>query len=88
MTEEHRYNILLEPYLAATFEAADWPVGFTPRLLLAVKLHRQAVDQVYREHGVADPRAKNPDMLKIIDAFAPEPESNVTSFGSYEPQAH
>ncbi len=85
LTEEHRYNQLLEPYLVAAFEAADWPMGFTPRLLLAVRLHRKAVDQVNREHGIPDPRTKSPDMLKIIEAFAPQPESNVTSFGSHEP---
>ncbi len=88
LTEEHRYNQLLEPYLVAAFQTADWPVGFTPRLLLAVRLHRKAVDQLNREHGISDPRTKNPDMLKIVEAFAPEPESNVTSFGSHERQAH
>jgi hypothetical protein len=67
LTEEHRYNQLLEPYLVAAFEAADWPVKFTPRLLLAVKLHRAAVDQLYREQGISDPRVKNPDIIAMID---------------------
>ena len=75
MTEVHRYNQLLEPYLVAAFVAANWPAKFTPRLLLAVKLHRAAVDQLYREQGFADPRVKNPDMLALIDKFAPSPHN-------------
>lgn len=71
LTEVHRYNQLLEPYLVAAFDAANWPAQFTPRLLLAVKLHRAAVDQLYREQGIADPRVKNPDMLKLMERLVP-----------------
>ena len=71
LMEEARYNRLLEPVLVELFDAVDWPTGFTARLLLAVKLHKQAVQQVYNDHGVDDPRTTNPDMLKIIDRLAP-----------------
>ena len=57
---EQRCTDLLEPYLAITFGQVDWPSKFTPRLLLAVKLHKQAVAQVHRDHGIADPRTKTP----------------------------
>lgn len=70
MTEGH-YMKLLEPILAVKFGAVEWPTGFTARLMLAVKLHKQAVQQVYNDHGVDDPRTTNPDMLKIIDRLAP-----------------
>ena len=83
LTETHRYIQLLEPYLTAAFEAAEWPVGFTPRLLLAVKLHKSAVAQLQRDHGIADPRTKNPDILAMIDKFAPSPD-NVTIIGNHQ----
>lgn len=70
MTED-RYVQLLEPILGEKFRAVDWPTGFTARLLLAVKLHKQAVQQVYNDHGVDDPRTTNPDLLKIIERLAP-----------------
>lgn len=76
------YQTLLRPYLVTAFTSVEWPTGFTPRLLLAVKLHKQAVKQVHHDHGIADPRTKNPDMLKIIETFAPVPEAIVISFGS------
>ena len=66
------YERLLEPYLVAAFASVDWPAGFTPRLLLSVKLHKKAIAQLYRDHGVADPRTKNPDMVKIMDRFIPD----------------
>ena len=69
MTQE--YEALLEPYLADAFAAADWPSGFTPRLLLAVKLHRCAVRLLNAELGITDPRIKNPDMVKMMDRHAP-----------------
>lgn len=70
MTEQ-RYLELLEPYLVAAFGSVDWPEGFTPRILLATKLHKQAMEDVRRDHDVADPRTKNPDIMKIIETFAP-----------------
>jgi hypothetical protein len=70
MTDQ-RYADLLEPYLVAKFDAADWPVKFTARLLLAVKLHKAAVDQLYQEHGIADPRTTNPDIISMIGRLAP-----------------
>lgn len=76
MTEEHRYNELLKPYLTTAFEAVDWPIQFSARLLLAVKLNQAAVDQLYRDHNFTDPRVKNPDMLKLMEKFMP---SNVVS---------
>jgi hypothetical protein len=76
MTEEHRYNEMLNPYLSTVFEAADWPNQFSARLLLAVKLHQTAVDQLYRDHDITDPRVKKPDMLKLMENFTP---SNVVS---------
>ena len=66
------YEKRLEPYLVAAFASVDWPSGFTPRLLLSVKLHKKAIAQLYRDHGVADPRTKNPDMLKIMDRLIPD----------------
>ena len=69
MTKE--YEALLEPYLASAFAAADWPSGFTPRLLLAVKLHTAAVKLLKAELGISDPRTKNPDMVKMMDRHAP-----------------
>ena len=69
MTRE--YEILLEPYLASAFAAADWPCGFTPRLLLAVKLHKGAVQLLNAELGISDPRTKNPNMVKMMDRHAP-----------------
>lgn len=83
MTETHRYNQLLEPILVEKFGAVDWPTGFTPRLLLAVKLHKCAVAQLQRDHGIADPRTVNPDILAMIDKFAPSPD-NVTSIGNHK----
>ena len=76
MTQE--YEALLEPYLADAFAAADWPIGFTPRLLLAVKLHRGAVRLLNAELGISDPRTKNPDMVRMMDRYAPSAE--VTSY--------
>ncbi|SPH19589.1 hypothetical protein ASD8599_00324 [Ascidiaceihabitans donghaensis] len=69
MTQE--YEALLEPYLSDAFAAADWPSGFAPRLLLAVKLHRGAVRLLNAEMGISDPRTKNPDMVKMMDRHAP-----------------
>ena len=66
-----KYEALLEPYLADAFAAADWPSGFTPRLLLAVKLHGGAVRLLNAELGITDPRTKNPDMVKMMDRHAP-----------------
>jgi hypothetical protein len=54
MTEEHRYNESLELFLTTASKAAVWPIQFSARLLLAVKLHQAAVDQLYRDHGTTD----------------------------------
>ncbi|MEP4856332.1 MAG: hypothetical protein ABJV60_04675, partial [Lentilitoribacter sp.] len=81
-TEEKRYEELLEPYLKTTFGSVEWPIGFSARILLVTKLHKQAIQQVQVDHGVADPRVKNPDIMKIIEKFAPDPENNVTTWES------
>lgn len=65
------YQALLEPYLVAAFASVDWPDGFTPRQLQTVKLHRKAVDDMYFDKGITDPRTKNPDMVKMMDRFIP-----------------
>jgi hypothetical protein len=87
MTTEFRYNELLEPYLADVFGAVSWPIGFTPRLLLAVQLHDQATRLLRCESGIADPRTKKPDMLKIMETFAPDPDNNVTNFANHKAQS-
>lgn len=71
MLKTQKYEALLEPYLVAAFEAADWPKGFTPRLLLSVELHGKAVQKLNRDHNITDPRSKNPDMVKIMAEHAP-----------------
>jgi hypothetical protein len=75
------YEARLEPYLIAVFASVDWPEGFTPRLLLSVKLHKKAIAQLYRDHGVVDPRTKTPDIIAIIDKFAPSPDNDI-GFGN------
>ena len=77
---EQRYLELLEPYLKTTFGSVEWPKGFSARILFAVKLHKQAIQQMQDDHGVADPRTKNPDIMQIIEKFAPDPENNVTTW--------
>lgn len=81
---EQRYLELLEPHLKTTFGSVEWPIGYSARILFAVKLYNQAVQQVQDDHGVADPKTKNTDILKIIEKFAPDPENNVTT---WEPKA-
>lgn len=76
MTED-RYNQLLEPILVEMFGEAEWPNGFTPRLLLAVRLHKLAVDQLQAETGIADPRTKKPDILALIDKHGRQMQPNV-----------
>lgn len=71
MTED-RYVQLLEPILVEKFGAVNWPTGFTPRLLLAVRMHKDAVAQLKRDHGVTDPRTQNPDILNVIERLAPK----------------
>ncbi|SPH20647.1 hypothetical protein ASD8599_01386 [Ascidiaceihabitans donghaensis] len=71
MTED-RFMQLLEPILVEKFGAVDWPTGFTPRLLLAVRLHKDAIAEIQENHGIADPRTQNPDMLQIIERLAPK----------------
>jgi hypothetical protein len=84
--EEARYLEMLDPYLTAAFGSADWPTGFTPRLLLAVQLHNGAVSLLHEELGITDPRTKMPKMLEVIGQYAPDPENNVTSFATFESQ--
>lgn len=83
MTEQ-RYTALLEPYLATAFRSVEWPTGFTPRLLLAVKLHKQAVAQLQSDQGVVDPRTKKSNILAMIDKFVPS-QSNITYIGNHTP---
>jgi hypothetical protein len=71
LMEEARYLEMLDPYLTAAFGSATWPTGFTPRLLLGVRLHKQAIAHLQRDHGISDPRTRNPDMLKMIERRAP-----------------
>lgn len=80
LMNEQRYLELLEPHLKTTFGSVEWPIGYSARILFAVKLYNQAVQQVQDDHGVADPRTKNPDIMKIIEKFAPDPENNVTTW--------
>jgi hypothetical protein len=80
LMNEQRYLELLEPYLKTTFGAVEWPVGYSARILFAVKLHKRAIQQVQDDHGVADQRTKNPDIMKIIEKFAPDPENNVKTW--------
>lgn len=70
MTED-RFMQLLEPILVEKFGAVEWPTGFTPRLLLAVRLHKDAIAEIQKNHCIADPRTQNPDMLQIIERLAP-----------------
>jgi len=81
---EQRYLELLEPHLKTTFGSVEWPTGFSARILFAVKLHKQAVQQVQDDLGIADPRTKSPNITQIIEKFAPDPENNVTT---WEPKA-
>lgn len=69
MMTEQRYLELLDPYLIVAFEPIDWPTAYTARLLIAVKLHKQAAGELYRDLGIADPRTKLPDMTKVMDRY-------------------
>lgn len=84
--DEAQYLVMLDPYLKAAFKSADWPDGFTSRLLLGVRLHKQAIAHLQRDHGISDPRTKNPNMLRLIERYAPDPENNVASFAAFEYQ--
>ena len=75
MTED-RYLEMLEPILIEKFGAVEWLTGFTPRLLLAVRLHKDAVAELQRVHGIADPRTNNPDMLRLIERLVPHTDTN------------
>ena len=61
------YEDLLEPYLVKAFADIAWPNSFTGRILIAVRLHKQCVDQVHMDHGVADPRDRRPDIVAMIN---------------------
>ena len=71
MMMEQRYIELLEPYLVAAFGSVEWPAEPALRILLAMKLHQVAIDSLYRDIGVADPREKHPDMISIIERLVP-----------------
>ncbi|WP_156121858.1 hypothetical protein [Halocynthiibacter namhaensis] len=68
---QHRYTELLEPYLVAAFGSVEWPVEPTSRLLLAVKQHGVAIDALYDDIGVADPREKHPVVTTMIERLVP-----------------
>ncbi len=78
MKAVQEFDRLLDPYLTQAFNEVEWPSRPTPRLLLGVKLYRQSVERLCREQNVVDPRTKNPNVLKMIDRYAPDQESNVT----------
>lgn len=62
-----QYEELLEPYLVEAFSGIDWPDSLTGRILIAVRLHKRCVDQVHIDHGVDDPRDRQPDIVAIIN---------------------
>lgn len=80
MKAVREFDRLIDPYLTKAFHDVEWPTGFTPRLLLGVKLYRTCVVRLCHEQNVIDPRTKNPNVLKIIERYAPDPENNVTPF--------
>jgi len=53
-------------HVVEAFTGADWPEGFTQPLLLALKLHRAAVDRLIKQ-GTTDPLVKRIDMIKLIE---------------------
>ena len=71
MMTQHRYIELLEPYLVAAFGSVEWPVEPTLRLRLAVKQHQLAIDILFRDIGVADPREKHADVTVMIERLVP-----------------
>jgi hypothetical protein len=83
LTEEHRYNELLEPYLIEAFADVDWPDGLGGRLLIAVRLHKRCVDQLHIDHGIADPRERNPDMVAVINRLVPDADQTVSTVSKY-----
>lgn len=65
------YEAMLEPYLQELFAAADWPSGLEAGLRLATKLHRRAVDQLYHDRRINDPRRGMPNMLAAMKRLGP-----------------
>lgn len=65
------YEAMLEPYLQDLFATADWPSCFEARLRLAIKLHRRAVDRLYHDRRISDPRRGMPDVLAVMKRLGP-----------------
>jgi hypothetical protein len=65
------YETLLKPYLVKAFADIAWPDSFTGRILIAVRLHKQCVDQVHMDHGIVDPSDRRPDMVAMINRLVP-----------------
>lgn len=80
------FDRLLDPYLTHAFNEVEWPSRPTPRLLLGVRLYRQCVERLCREQNVVDPNTKNPNVLKMIERYAPDYEGNVTLLAPIEGQ--
>ncbi|WP_039016872.1 hypothetical protein [Halocynthiibacter namhaensis] len=78
MTTERRYIELLEPYLVAAFGSVEWPAVPALRILLAVTQHGVAIDSLYRDIGVVDPREKQPDMISMIERLVPTSTTKTT----------
>jgi hypothetical protein len=66
------YEGLLEPYLIDAFADIAWPDSLTGRILIAVRLYKRCVDQVHIDHGVVDPRDRQPDIIAVINRLVPQ----------------
>lgn len=70
--EVAEYEDLLEPYLVDAFADISWPDSLTGRILIAIRLYKRCVDQVHIDHGVADPRNRQPDIISVINRLVPQ----------------
>ena len=70
--EVAKYEDLLEPYLVDAFADISWPDSLTGRILIAVRLYKRCVDQVHIDHGVTDPRDRQPDIIAVINRLVPQ----------------
>ncbi|MCG7493307.1 hypothetical protein [Thalassobius sp. Cn5-15] len=70
--EVAEYEDLLEQYLVDAFADIAWPDSLTGRILIAVRLYKRCVDQVHIDHGVADPRDRQPDIIAVINRLVPQ----------------
>ena len=66
------YEDLLEPYLVDAFANIAWPDSLTGRILIAVRLYKRCVDQVHIDHGVVDPRDRQPNIIAVINRLMPQ----------------